>query len=171
MTPKRHLEALGEMTDEEVLDMFRQAAGTIRILDSEDGKDPFDEVHEKSSAASGIRPKFFRPHTLILNQGNFRNLAHIHLKVRLPIRVFEQVREHWPLEHFQRWSHLEDYREDKRLMDDYVGGGSVTGKRMDIPERIAALMISESSSAVASSVAAAAAAVEEEAVSQAAASQ
>jgi diadenosine tetraphosphate (Ap4A) HIT family hydrolase len=59
VTPKQHLERLADLSQPQLLDLFRTAAGV---------------VHEMGCSSFN---------TMILNHGDSRNHAHLHLKVRL----------------------------------------------------------------------------------------
>lgn len=155
VTPFRHLDSLVEMTDAELLDMYRQAALTIlKQQQQPPPAAPANAEQELAAAVEGLKlgeapaqqdppppplPVFHGPHILILNQGNFRNLTHIHLKVRLSVRTFQEIRDsRWNAELFMRWSRLQELSADRNVMSDFVGGGAVIRQQLPIPERVQA---------------------------------
>jgi diadenosine tetraphosphate (Ap4A) HIT family hydrolase len=73
-TPVRHVERLSDMSDDELHDFLIcvQTALTKRSLN--------------------------RFHCAIVNHGDFRNHAHLHLKLRFQQHAFEEASKHWPTE-------------------------------------------------------------------------
>jgi diadenosine tetraphosphate (Ap4A) HIT family hydrolase len=71
LTPKRHVERLSELTDEEIEAFW---SDTVQVIDRE--CDHIDELNYP---------------TLAINHGTFRKHAHMHLKIDIPKDIWETV--------------------------------------------------------------------------------
>lgn len=87
LTPLRHVESMDEMTDCEVASLW---TGLCKVLDHE--KLDWDDVV-----------------AIVVNSGTERNHAHLHMKVRIQYRAFENARERWDAEQKARWERLEAF--------------------------------------------------------------
>lgn len=66
VTPERHIERLHELSPEEMYGLWRSVAGALR------------EAGKHHVSRGGLRLGY---ETIVVNQGAFRNLAHLHVKV------------------------------------------------------------------------------------------
>lgn len=92
VTPKRHVDRLSEMDDEEVYALWTVAVRTLR----------------KDSIA-------YR--TMILNHGMYRNIPHLHLKIWVTEEEYTKVRRHWTPEMQELWTTLQSLSATLRRED------------------------------------------------------
>eukprot|EP00775_Hariotina_reticulata_P011071 gene11071-11227_t len=88
VTPKQHVEELLAMTDGQLVDLIRTAMSVLQQL----GCTSFT--------------------SMILNQGDSRNHAHLHLKVRVHERDFARAAAGWSEKVRQQFEALERFRDE-----------------------------------------------------------
>jgi hypothetical protein len=76
--PSRHVERISELSNEEIYRMCRSIVGALR-----------------SSGRSNDERGGMAYETLILNQGRFQNLPHLHVKCWLSPQDFDRMRKKW----------------------------------------------------------------------------
>jgi diadenosine tetraphosphate (Ap4A) HIT family hydrolase len=102
ITPVRHAERLSQLHDDELYALWADAA---RLLTEETGS---------CDAAPFL--------SLIVNHGRFRNLAHVHLKLRFAELEFErEVRARWTAERRQQVQRILALNEDPELRANLIG--------------------------------------------------
>jgi diadenosine tetraphosphate (Ap4A) HIT family hydrolase len=77
VTPKQHIETLAQLSDAALLDLWRTTAAVL------------DAMRVGCNA-------------MILNQGDNRNHAHLHLKIRVPEQQFSRAVASWPQQQQQQ---------------------------------------------------------------------
>eukprot|EP00494_Astrolonche_serrata_P028224 UN28489 len=86
ITPKKHLECLKSLNDEYQYAFWHAVAQTLYILDD----------------------KQYRYNFINVNQGQYRNLKHLHLKIWIEADTFFQQQKNWSDAHIKTWKGLED---------------------------------------------------------------
>lgn len=108
ITPIRHAERLSELTDDELYALWADAA---RLLTDETGSD---------GAGGGDGGAAYL--ALIVNHGRFRNLPHVHLKLRFVAAEFDSsVRARWSAERVEQMRRLLALNDDPVLRAELIG--------------------------------------------------
>ncbi|MES1908340.1 MAG: hypothetical protein MHM6MM_001294 [Cercozoa sp. M6MM] len=94
VTPKRHVERLDELTNEETLDML---CAIVAIICFDNDEAAFAAVTDSGdltlvSASNELRQRF---RSVVINQGSCRNLAHLHAKIRFRTKDWQRRIDDW----------------------------------------------------------------------------
>lgn len=109
VTPLEHVETFTALTDEQLVAFY---ADGIDLLRSE------LEFLDATSRVE-LSQAFNR---LTVNFGCYRNLAHLHLKIKMPAELFALVRAHWPADRIQQWQQIIQLSSDSTMLREYIGG-------------------------------------------------
>jgi hypothetical protein len=129
VTPIRHVEAFHELSDVELVafyvdsclllrGMFADSSSSTAVESKQQQQQA--EKEEDEEAAKDARILF---DTMVVNQGNFRNLAHIHLKIRLNPQVFKVLQAtSWTAAQRLKYEKICEIMQDKTVFDALIGG-------------------------------------------------
>jgi RNA recognition motif. (a.k.a. RRM, RBD, or RNP domain)/HIT domain len=84
VTPRRHIESMADMTNEELRDLWMGCAAVVR--------------------REGLTPEAVL--AMICNSGRRMNHAHLHVKLKIDSAVFNECRKRWSAQRQRRWDRL-----------------------------------------------------------------
>ena len=106
VTPTSHVESLAVLSDAQLLAFWREGLDLVR-------------EHALACAGWEERALFER---LTVNFGDYRNLAHLHLKIKLKKSIFKKIQANWPpgLQEKRQSAHMLASNPDNMRL--YIGG-------------------------------------------------
>lgn len=129
VTPKRHVEPLGDLSDDELYALWADTCTLLhdenkRVADAaaaaaEAKSDKSKEAATTSEAASAPTVRF---EELVINQGGYRNLVHLHLKIRVSKEDFAAMQKVWPQQRLSDFKRLIELASDKSVFSSLIGG-------------------------------------------------
>jgi len=115
-TPVDHVEHMSQLDDDA---LFAFWADSHALLVEE-----YERVHSKVVSASAPekvsqKARFL---TMVVNHGTYRNLSHLHLKLRLAQQDFDYIRDAWPAERVRKFAQLVELASDRAVFASLIGG-------------------------------------------------
>jgi len=103
VTPIDHVEHMSQLSDDQLYALWRDACDLLAKQSQTESKDcPFERM--------------------VVNHGNYRNLAHLHLKIGLKDRVFQGCVKGWSEELRAQFQRLQELCRDPAVLKAFIGG-------------------------------------------------